>query len=332
MDHYEELGLDRSASPEEIRQAYKRLVRLLHPDLCSDEPVRQLADLQMKRLNGMLAVLTNPAERANYDRALAGSLERWQSPRLPGVSHAPWPPNWFWTAAGAVVVLSLLSLLLREAPHAPQARQIETTEAARTAPAKQPVRRAAPQHFRARMSGGREPPAETNPDGEPSPEPPPSTGSRPEIESSPTAASSGHPAEASFPAIQPVQPAGAPARPTMSGEWLFVPSAHSKGAGLYPPEYIELRVTEEGGMLHGRYRARYRIADQAISPTVSFQFAGPADGDGASLPWIGAGGAKGEVSLRLINSRAMQVSWVATQMGEELGLISGTATLVRRLD
>ena len=38
MDHYEELGLDRSASPEEIRQAYKRLVRLLHPDRCSDEP------------------------------------------------------------------------------------------------------------------------------------------------------------------------------------------------------------------------------------------------------------------------------------------------------
>src|SRR5580700_6302662 len=34
MDYYEELGIDRSASPEEIRQAYKHLVRLLHPDHC----------------------------------------------------------------------------------------------------------------------------------------------------------------------------------------------------------------------------------------------------------------------------------------------------------
>ena len=132
--------------------------------------------------------------------------------------------------------------------------------------------------------------------------------------------------------MQPIPSAGSPAHPTLSGEWLFVPPAHSKSAGMYPPEYIELRVTEESGILHGRYRARYRIADQAISPTVSFQFAGPAETDGASLPWIGIGGPKGEVSLRLINNGALEVSWVATQMGEELGLITGTATLVRRLD
>jgi len=44
------------------------------------------------------------------------------------------------------------------------------------------------------------------------------------------------------------------------------------------------------------------------------------------------GGAKGDVSLRLIDSGALEVTWVATQMGEELGLISGTATLIRRLD
>ena len=73
MDHYEELGVDRSARPEEIRQAYKRLVRMLHPDHCTDEQVRRLADLQMKRLNSVLRTLTNPQARAIYDGETFGS-------------------------------------------------------------------------------------------------------------------------------------------------------------------------------------------------------------------------------------------------------------------
>ena len=332
MDHYEELGLDRSASPEEIRQAYKRLVRLLHPDLCSDEPVRQLAELQMKRLNGVLAVLTNPAERANYDRRLARSRAPWPFPRLPSAGRALGPAKWCWMALSAVAFLSILLLLLRPGPHPPPARQRESPPADRAAPAKEPARRPPSQRLRARISSGRERPAVTNPENQPPAELSPATGSRPEIEAFHGDAGPGPPGEIPFAAVQPIPLTRAPALPTLSGEWLYVPSEHSKNAGMYPPEYIELRVTEGAGILRGRYRARYHITDQAISPTVSFQFAGPAEGDAASLPWIGIGGAKGEVSLRLVNPGALEVSWVATQMGEELGLISGTATLVRRLD
>ena len=93
-----------------------------------------------------------------------------------------------------------------------------------------------------------------------------------------------------------------------------------------------MRVSEESGILRGRYRARYYIADRATSPTVMFQFEGRAGTDGASLPWKGIGGSRGEVTLRLLGGSTLQVEWVATQMGNELGLISGTATLVRRLD
>ena len=91
-------------------------------------------------------------------------------------------------------------------------------------------------------------------------------------------------------------------------------------------------MTESAGMLRGRYRARYRITDRAISPRVAFQLEGHAAPSGGKLPWSGPGNAKGEVTLRLLSSGALEVSWVADQMGTELGLISGTATLVRKLD
>ena len=51
MNRFEELGLERSATATEIRQAYRNIVRLIHPDHCQDDNLRHLADLQMQRLN-----------------------------------------------------------------------------------------------------------------------------------------------------------------------------------------------------------------------------------------------------------------------------------------
>jgi hypothetical protein len=65
---------------------------------------------------------------------------------------------------------------------------------------------------------------------------------------------------------------------------------------------------------------------------VSFHFEGQGGTDRASLPWIGGGGARGEVRLRLLTPGTLEVTWVANRLSEELGLISGTATLVRKLD
>ena len=123
-----------------------------------------------------------------------------------------------------------------------------------------------------------------------------------------------------------------PAPAGLAGEWLYVPSVRAKDDGLYPPEYIELRVTEEDGVVSGRYRARYRVADQAISPNVTFHFRGRAGADGGSLPWTGTSGAHGKLTLRRLSNGALEVTWVADQLGAELGLVSGTATLVRRLE
>lgn len=68
MDYYEELGLHRSASEEEVRKAHRRLAKLLHPDQQTDDAVKALAETQMRRLNGIVQVLANPRSRMEYDR------------------------------------------------------------------------------------------------------------------------------------------------------------------------------------------------------------------------------------------------------------------------
>jgi hypothetical protein len=82
----------------------------------------------------------------------------------------------------------------------------------------------------------------------------------------------------------------------------------------------------------GRYKARYRVTDRAISPNVTFEFEGRAGESDARLPWTGPSGAHGEVTLHLLTTGALEVTWVVSQLGGELGLISGTATLVRKMD
>ena len=117
----------------------------------------------------------------------------------------------------------------------------------------------------------------------------------------------------------------------LSGDWVFVPTAAPVKSG-YPPEFIELRLREHEGAMRGSYRARYRVADRAISPNVAFQFEGRTGAAGGVLPWLGPGGSQGEVTLRLLANGNLQVAWEADRLGEELGLISGAATLVRKLE
>lgn len=63
-DLYEVLGVDRSASEEEIKKAFRRRARDLHPDV-NDSPN---ADEEFKELNEAYDVLSDPSKRAQYDR------------------------------------------------------------------------------------------------------------------------------------------------------------------------------------------------------------------------------------------------------------------------
>jgi molecular chaperone DnaJ len=63
-DYYEILGIERSASPEEVKKAYRGLARRYHPDV-SDEPD---AESRFKEINEAYQVLSDSEKRATYDR------------------------------------------------------------------------------------------------------------------------------------------------------------------------------------------------------------------------------------------------------------------------
>jgi DnaJ-class molecular chaperone len=80
-DPYQVLGVKRDASQEEIRRAYRRLARKLHPDL---NPGDRSAEERFKRVSAANDLLGDPEKRARFDRGEidASGAERPQGPRF----------------------------------------------------------------------------------------------------------------------------------------------------------------------------------------------------------------------------------------------------------
>ncbi len=65
IDYYKVLGLDKSASDKDIKNAYRKLARKYHPDL---NPNDEEANKKFQQLNEANEVLSDPEKRKKYDK------------------------------------------------------------------------------------------------------------------------------------------------------------------------------------------------------------------------------------------------------------------------
>jgi DnaJ-like protein len=339
MNYYEELGIAGNATTAEVREAYKLAARLLHPDMQQDRRLKDLAECQMRRLSGVLAMLVNPRERARYDAGLANEARPEQFP-LPAAEGGSkfWQTaarHWFWVLLGSMIVGMGVWYGLARGTDVPPRIAAERNARAATGPLADRPEPALVKSRRVktaettRRRGARPAAPLGNTAGEP-PEPivrttavtPAPRAEVPAVEQTPAPVKRDPP---------PADAAPSGDAPRFAGQWLYAADAAGEDpVGTYPAKYVEFRLHEDRGNLAGDYRAVHTRVDKAISSEVVFHVRGELPpGETGMLDWESNAGAKGELELTLQAPNRLLVKWWTTQFGRLEVLSSGMAVLMR---
>ena len=95
LDHFEVLGLERSATEAEVRETYGGYARILHPDANLDPALDDLREKRAAvfiRLSAAHETLRHPDSRASYERAFEPSKLRSPRPAPPRLEPKPTVP------------------------------------------------------------------------------------------------------------------------------------------------------------------------------------------------------------------------------------------------
>jgi curved DNA-binding protein CbpA len=102
--HYETLHIDRRATAQRVRLAYRRMAQKFHPD--KNRGQDDSADL-MAQINHAYAVLSDPAQRAAYDQALDADQTARTASSAAAAARTFIPDNIGWGAWLLFLVISL---------------------------------------------------------------------------------------------------------------------------------------------------------------------------------------------------------------------------------
>src|SRR5947209_2746366 len=99
-DYYKILGVNKTASPQEIRTAYRDLARQYHPDV---NPGNKEAAARFKEILEAYTVLADPHKRRTFDALNSAGTKRPQQGHRPGAGpHTPTSTATPAAAGGAV--------------------------------------------------------------------------------------------------------------------------------------------------------------------------------------------------------------------------------------
>jgi curved DNA-binding protein len=90
-DYYKSLGVDKNATPEQIKKAYRKLARQHHPDV---NPNDKGAEQKFKEINEANEVLSDPEKRKKYDQ-FGADWQRYQQQPSGGGSRGGQPGGGF---------------------------------------------------------------------------------------------------------------------------------------------------------------------------------------------------------------------------------------------